>query len=97
MLHRLTAFMLSLLRLISTESPATLLQVTFLLHLPAHGGVPVVFDRVVCPEKKIDVSNATVNCGGIVHPKVSHSDSAGFVLSVYKDHSPSVIPSRQQL
>lgn len=32
-----------------SETLATILQVTLMLHLPPHGGVPVVLDGVVCP------------------------------------------------
>lgn len=78
-LHRLTAFMASLLRLISAEAPVAVLQVTFLLHLPAHGGVPVVFNRVVCPKNKIQIlesiPNTTVRGGEIINSSASPSGS----------------------
>lgn len=31
------------------ETLAAILQVPLMLHLPPHGGVPVVLDGVVCP------------------------------------------------
>lgn len=32
-----------------SETLAAILQVPLMLHLPPHGGVPVVLDGVVCP------------------------------------------------
>lgn len=76
-LHRLTAFKASLLRLICAETPVAILKVTFLLDLPAHGRVPVVFDRVVCPENIIQILDciptATVRGGEIIHSLASPS------------------------
>lgn len=72
-LHRSTVFMASLLRLISAEAPVAVLQVTFLLHLPAHGGVPVVFDRIVCPENKIQIIECIPNTIEILNSLASPS------------------------